>query len=410
MSVRSSSLVALIAQLCLALPSPSPQSNASNPSPYPGLGDGLNFNATFTDSPQPFQLAVDPGFIETTKLKASLYRPSRDIAIDDWEDGPQQYNMTAVRDWWVHNYSWWDVQSTINQKYQQFTTTVHSGENFTHPIPLHFAHHRSNRSDAIPILMLHGWPSSFLEWDQVIDPMASPPNTSLPAFHVVAPNLPGFGFSPAPAYPGLGSREMGQAFDNFMHQLGYDRYAIYTTDLGTFIGRWMVSDAEASIVSHLTDFPFVTPNATDLARYAANQTTPEENAFIEEENNFLTEHAGYQAVHSTKPLALSQALTDSPVGFLGWVWHLVQAASDVYQYTPQQLITNALMLYIPGTYGNVRSYKEFWREGALNDTAYPSSNVPTGVTQWPSAFANADVILSRTVSGLYTVQKQGNAC
>lgn len=170
--------------------------------------------------------------------------------------------MTAVSKYWAKNYSWADVQSGINEKYSQYTTTVQSGPNFTYPVPLHFVHHRSSRSDAIPLLMLHGWPSSFLEWDKVIGPLTSPPSSSLPAFDVVAPDLPGHGFSPAPQNPGLGPREIGQAFDDLMHQLGYTRYSIYTTDLGTFVGNWMVYDLSSSVVSHLTDFGYAPPNAT----------------------------------------------------------------------------------------------------------------------------------------------------
>ena len=369
---------------CSALPTYSGENAPSAAFALQGLGDGLNFNFTSSTTPQPFTVNVDPAFIATTELKVNLYRPSRAIAVPDWTDGPPTYNLTNVQQYWLQNYSWFDVQADINAKYAQYTTSVSAGENFTEPVQLHFAHQVSNRSDSIPLLLLHGWPSSFLEWDSVIDALANPPNATLPSFNAVAVDLPGFGFSPAPTTPGLGSREMGVALDNLMKQLGYNQYAIYTTDLGSFIGRWMTFDAPGSIISRLTDFYFVAPNATDLQRYAANETTPGENTFIEGYNLFNTIDFGYFAEQSTRPLALAESLSDSPLGFLAWMWQLRHVVSGSYIYTAQELITDALMLFIPGVYGNVRSYKTFQDEGGLNDTAYPSSNTPVGVTHWPS--------------------------
>lgn len=378
-------LLAVTASLAAALPQyDTGSSSAGGAGRFLGLGDGLNFNFTPSDTPLPFKVDVDPDFIAMTRLKASLYRPSRDIAQPDWTDGPPAHNLSNVQQYWVQNYSWFDVQSDINNKYTQFTTTVSGGPNFTEPVHVHFAHQKSNRSDAIPLLLLHGWASSFLEWDAVIGSLASPLNASLPSFHAVAPDLPGFGFSPAVTVPGFGSREAGIVMNNVMKQLGYDKYAIYTTDLGAFTGNWMVSDFADSITSRLTDFFFVTPNATDLQRHAANETTVEENTFLDRINTFATMDEGYIGIQTTKPLALVEGLNDSPIGFLAWMWNLHHSVSGAYEYAAQELITDAMVLYIPGLFGNIRAYKEWWAEGALNQTAYPSSKVPTGVTHWPS--------------------------
>ena len=381
------SFLALAIHKVAAIPIVDQSSMSPDSGVYGALGDGLNFNATFGDNPQPFTLSVDPNFIETTKLKASLYRLSRDVDIVDWEDGPPQHNMTTIRDYWVHNYSWAEVQDEINRKYHQYTTTVHSSLSYPYPIPIHFVHHKSFRSDAIPLLMIHGWPSTFLEWDKVIDTLTSPPNASLPAFNVVAPNLPGFGLSPAPEHAGLGPRETGQALDDLMHQLGYNNYSVYDTDLGTMVALWMVSDSKA-IVSRMTDFGFATPNATDLQRYAANQTTPEETAYIQLSNNINALDTAYIGLHSTRPSLIGQLGTDSPVGFVGWQWDLRYHFSDGYPYTAQELITYAMMLYIQGTYGGIRTYKEFFQANGLDDASYPSTSVPTGIQQWPSEHPN----------------------
>ena len=90
-----------------------------------------------------------------------------------------------------------------------------------------------------------------------------------------------FGFSPAARYPGLGPRELGDAFDALMHQLGYPRYAVHSTDLGWLVGSWMAGDHASNLIAHSSDFWFNPPNATDLERYARGETTAEENSAIE---------------------------------------------------------------------------------------------------------------------------------
>ncbi|KAI9735723.1 MAG: hypothetical protein M1818_006331 [Claussenomyces sp. TS43310] len=354
-----------------------------------GLSDGLNFDAFFASSPTPFVIHVDEDFVDVTKQKVGLYRPARNLKkLAAFEDGAPQENITAIRDYWVEQYSWDHVQTDLNNRFKHFTTTVNAKANYTHPIPLHFVHHKSNRSDAIPLLMLHGWPSSFTEWSSVIGPLTNPPNGSTPAFHVVAPSLPGFGFSPAPEYPGCGAREQGQGFDELMHQLNYTKYAIATTDLGTFAGLWMLHDFPDTVTAHFTDFYFTEPNATDLARYAAKTTTPEENTFIESYNTLTTNDSGYSYIHQTRPLSIAIGMTDSPVGFVAWIWQLMHTISDGYPYTAEQLITDSMMLSIQGPYGGMRAYKEFFREGGINASAYPLSTQPTGISQWPSLTGN----------------------
>ena len=114
-----------------------------------------------------------------------------------------------------------------------FTTTVDASDsNYTEPVPLFFFHQRSERSDAIPILFHHGFPGSVLEVGKMISSLTNLPNNSVPAFHVVAPCLPGYCFSPAPVKPGMGPIEVAHAFHALMHQLNYTRYVMTGGDVG----------------------------------------------------------------------------------------------------------------------------------------------------------------------------------
>ncbi|APA06073.1 hypothetical protein sscle_01g008430 [Sclerotinia sclerotiorum 1980 UF-70] len=343
-----------------------------------------NFKATFGPSPQPFKISVDPEFIEQTTLKASLTRYTTDINQPDFTDGPPRHNITTIRDYWVNNYSWLSIQDQINKNFSQYTTTVYADGNYTYPIPLHFVHHKSPRPDAIPLLFIHGWPGSFLEVSKMINHLTNPSNTSIPAFHVVAPSLPGYGFSPAPQYPGLGLRETGQAFNNLMNQqLGYSKYVIQGGDFGAFTLRYMAGQFPSSVVSSLSNFFIVPPNSTDLERYAKGTTSEEENLNIGRLDMYNNYYAGYRDIQQTRPEQLAIAMTDSPVGFAAWIYDFMFMHVDGYVWTLEEIITWTMMYYIPGPYAGMRMYKELAKAGTWLNEGFLRIGNPVGVIGFP---------------------------
>ncbi|KAH7308303.1 Alpha/Beta hydrolase protein [Rhexocercosporidium sp. MPI-PUGE-AT-0058] len=353
-------------------------------SPLPTLPSSLlNFKANFGPTPQPFTIQVDLNFIKLTKLKASLTRYTKDIEQVDWLDGPPRHNITTIRDYWVNDYDWGSVEKEINRNLTQFTTTVYAGKNYSYPIPLHFVHHLSPRADAIPLLFLHGWPGSFLEVSKIITSLTHPPNTSTPAFHVVAPSLPGYGFSPAPKHPGLGLREAGQAFNNLMtQQLNYSKYVVQGGDFGGFTLRYMAAEFSGNVISALSNFFPIPPNSTDAARYAAKTTTEEENTHIAMLGNFETNYAGYRNIQQTRPLQLAVAMTDSPVGFVAWIYDFMYNHVDGYAWTPEEVVTWAMMYWIQGPYGGFSMYKEIAKVGTWLNEGFDYVPVPLGVSSF----------------------------
>lgn len=173
--------------------------------------------------PRPYTINVDPSFIEETRLKARSFRSSLDITQPAWADGPSTSIITSFAKYWEETYDWSAVQSQINANFSHYITTVPPpGGRYNNSLDIHFIHQRSKRDYAIPLLMLHGWPSTSLEWEKVILDLADPADDNKPAFHIVAPDLPGYGFSPAPTAPGLGPSEQSTAFASLMEQLGYE--------------------------------------------------------------------------------------------------------------------------------------------------------------------------------------------
>jgi hypothetical protein len=240
----------------------------------------LNFKATFTEAITPFTISVHEEFLSLTRLKVSLTRFIDDLSQSDLTDGPSTTIVKAIVKYWTDTYDWRKVEASINSKLTQFTTIVQpsaSPANYTTPVQLHFVHHRSNREDAIPLLFVHGWPGSFLEVEPIISSLTNPPDYSLPAFHVVAPSIPGYGFSPSPQAPGFGYRAAGATFHALMLKLGYDKYVFQGGDAGDLINRYAAHDFPQSIVSGLSNFWIIPPTESDLERYRNKETSDDEN-------------------------------------------------------------------------------------------------------------------------------------
>jgi pimeloyl-ACP methyl ester carboxylesterase len=338
--------------------------------------------ATTNYQPRPYTVNVDPSLIELARQKASTFRPTVDTSAPAWFDGPPAAHIDDIVKYWVNEYDWPTIQSSINANFSHFYTTVPApGGAYSEPVDLHFIHQRSARPDAIPILFLHGWPSTALEWASIIPSLVAPENGSDPAFHVVAPDIPGYGFSPAMtgSRVGVSRTEHAAIFASLMQQLGYDRYAVYSTDVGTGISMALVVDYAERIIQHVTDFYAVFVSSDDQARYAANQTSAEESMYIASLTAFLGTHSGYSSIQSTYPLSLAYAMNDSPAGFLAWVYQLSTTMND-RPYAKADIITNTLLLWIQGVYSNIRDYKEIFSTSMFTpDTFF---TVPTSVLQF----------------------------
>ncbi|KAM0721978.1 hypothetical protein Q7P37_002904 [Cladosporium fusiforme] len=350
-----------------------------------------NTKSSFPSSPEPFAIDVDPSFMESIRQRVnSTRKPAEPAGVaPNNADGPLLATFTSMQEFWVNSYDWNDAQASINQKLNQFTTTVFApASDYAHPVSLHFVHHRSLRKDAIPLLFVHGWPGSFLEVEHIIDRLTNPPNTSVPAFHVVAPSIPGFGFLPAPEFVGFGPSEAGHAFNALMEQLNYTKYVYQGGDIGALIMRFQAISYPDNLVSALSNFWIVQPNQTDLARYANNETTSEETTYMRLLLDFQGEGAGYLEMQRTQPLTISYLQTDSPLGFALWIYSYMRNAVDPQftHWSLEDVITWSLMYTIQGPYGGSRMYKELARAGVLLHSGIGNPGYmkqPAAITQRP---------------------------
>lgn len=220
-------------------------------------------------------------------------------------------------------------------------------------------HHQSPRADAIPLLFIHGWPGSFIEVENIIESLTHPPNITMPAFHVVAPSIPGFSFSPAPITTGFGDYEAAQAFHALMIQLDYTQYVIQAGDVGGIIMRYQAHLFPDNVLAGLNNFWVVSPSQSDRERYDSNETTADETYVINLLDTFFNKHWAYGQIQQTKPLKLAHAMTDSPVGLAMWIYDAVSAVVENQAvWTPEEIITWTMMHYIQGPYSTFRLYTE----------------------------------------------------
>ena len=163
-------------------------------------------------------------------------RLSRTQWPDELPGATGSYGMTTarVRDlagYWRDEFDWRAVEARLNS-HPQFVTDI-DGET------IHFLHVRSSRADATPLLLTHGWPGSVLEYLDLIAPLAEPDDPGVPAFHLVIPSLPGFGFSGPTRGPGWDRYRTARAWAELMRRLGYDRYGAAGNDAGSMISpKW----------------------------------------------------------------------------------------------------------------------------------------------------------------------------
>ncbi|KAJ9602865.1 hypothetical protein H2200_012645 [Cladophialophora chaetospira] len=350
----------------------------------------LNYNATFTESIEPFTIYVKEEFLQQTRLKASLTRFVDEYAQPDLIDGPSSAFARRVAAYWADTYDWRQIEASINAKLPQFTTLVHpspSPANHTLPVPLHFVHRRSNRSDAIPLLFVHGWPGSFLEVESLLAQLTNPPNASLPAFHVVAPSIPGYGFSPSPQARGFGYRAAGSTFHGLMLKLGYPEYVFQGGDAGDFINRYAAHDFPDSVMAGLSNFWIVPPTQEDLDKFRRGESTDDEKYIINLLGKFFSKDWGYGQIQQTRPLKLAHAMTDSPVGLAMWIYDSVVAGvPDPSIWTEELLITWTMMHWIPGPYGAFSLYKNGAADGAISTTGInllPYVSQPIAISEFP---------------------------
>jgi len=325
------------------------------------------------------QVRVDDEVLDDLRIRLAQTRFPDQIEGTGWEYGfPVAYLRDLVM-YWRDEYDWRAEEARLNEL-PQFRTTI-GGQS------IHFIHARSRHADALPLLIGHGWPGSVVEFLDVIPRLTEPEvhggDAATDAFHVVAPSLPGYGWSEPTHARGWEPWQIARAFAELMARLGYTSYAAQGGDWGAQVAtRIGALDAEHCAAIHL-NMPIADPPGEEVP------LTDDEKADLAAMAEFRREESGYAQEQGTKPQTLGVALNDSPAGLLSWIVEKFRAWSDCdgrpeNAFTRDQLITNVMTYWVTQTItSSVRLYWEL-RHAGLERRAPEFVDVPTGIARYPS--------------------------
>ncbi|WP_030893668.1 epoxide hydrolase family protein [Streptomyces sp. NRRL F-5053] len=222
-----------------------------------------------------------------------------------WEQGVPLADLVDVVHYWRTGYDWRAFEERLNRT-GQFRTTIDG-------LGIHFLHRRSARADATPLILTHGWPDSIVRFIDVVDALADPQDADAPAFHVVVPSLPGFGYSDKPATTGWGTEKTAAAWVELMGRLGYSTFAAHGGDWGGNITTVLGGRFPEHVLGIHTTFAEGLPGST------MDGLTAVERRWAEDTHHFWRHRAAYAKQQATRPQTVGYALVDSPVGLLAWI-------------------------------------------------------------------------------------------
>jgi epoxide hydrolase len=338
---------------------------------------------------RPFRIEVPEADLLDLRERIARSRWPDDLPGVGWSRGVPLGYLKELSHYWSTAYDWREHEARINT-HPQFTTTIDEQN-------VHFIHVRSAEPTATPLMLIHGWPGSIVEFLEVIGPLANPRahgGDPADAFHLVIPSIPGHGFSGPLSGPGWGVGKIAGVFNELMRRLGYDRYGVQGGDHGAIIAPEMGRIAQDHVIGvHVNAWlGFPSGDPSELAGL-----TEQEQRRLARIQEFKNDGMGYIQIQATRPQTLAYGLTDSPVGQLAWIVEKLKEWTDVTANLPEdaidrdQFLTDVSIYWFTRTAGS--SAQLYYEQGHDAGMWIPKerSAVPFGV----AVFNGHDVAIRR---------------
>jgi len=334
-----------------------------------------------TDFPaEPFTLAVPNSVLADLKERLAQTRWPIEPKAAPWHYGADLAYMRGVVDHWRHRYDWRHWEARLN-RFPQYRAEIGGRK-------LHFILERGSGDNPLPLILTHGWPGSVAEFIDVIEPLAHPERFGgdvCDAFTVVAPSLPGYGFSDPPERP-VTPREIAALWRELMVDLlGCTRYVAQGGDWGACVTSWLALDHPDRLAAIHLNMLGLIPSAG-----AGNETlAPDEAEWREAARAKTARETGYQLIQGTKPQTLAYGLTDSPVGLAAWILEKFHGWTIPGQAGPppfdlDHLLTNVMLYWLGGINASTWLYVSIVEGTGFFLKPGERVEVPTGLFLFPN--------------------------
>ena len=283
----------------------------------------------------PFEVRIPDADLDDLRARLARTRFPAETPGTGWDQGTPTSYLREMVETWRTTFDWREHEARMNA-YPHFRTEI-DGQT------IHFLHVRSRREDAIPLLLTHTYPGSFVDFLDMIDPLTEA------GFHLVIPSLPGMGFSTPLSSTEWTMERTARAFDTLMRALGYERYGAHGSDAGALVSRELaIMNPEGFLGAHVLQL-FSFPSG-DPAEFAA--MTPEDHSALEFAGWFQTVN-GYADMNAKRPLTIAAALSDSPVGQLAYNELFENFGNGTSLMTAEQVLTQVSLQWLTNTAAGV---------------------------------------------------------
>ena len=322
----------------------------------------------------PFEIHVPDALLDDLRERIKRTRWPDEVPNSGWRFGTSLSYMKEIADYWVDEFDWRKIEERIN-RYPNFIAEIDGYE-------VHFMQVRGNGETSMPLMLIHGWPGSFLEMMKLIPLLTNHPSMT---FDLVIPSLLGYGFSQKAVSPGCGVQFMADLFSSLMNGLGYRRYAVHGGDFGSGVGTALALKYPDRVLGlHLNNIEgYYRPFIPDGESFTA-----EELQFEQESEEWYDKEGAYSHQQRTKPLTLAYGLNDSPVALCAWIIEKFHGWSDCKgnierTFTKDELLSNVTLYWLTQTiHSSFRLYHES-RNAPLHFAKDEFVTVPVGIIHFP---------------------------
>jgi pimeloyl-ACP methyl ester carboxylesterase len=343
-----------------------------------------------------FEIDVDDAVITDLRDRVRNTRWPDPAPGEPWSQGTDDTYLRELLTYWADGYDWRARERELN-RFAHVRTTLDGTR-------IHFVHARAAGGGGIPLILTNGWPSTFAELLPLVPLLTDPAAHGIdgPAFDLVLPSLPGYGFSERPPRTGVTYRYVAGLWQRLMRELGYERYAAGGSDFGAGVATYMGLDNPSPLIG----LHFSTPEIPPYTGPGSSPLTVAELVFREGYASWARTERGYQEIQSTKPQTLGYGLADSPAGLAAWILEKWRAWSDPNCTIDRDLLLTTVTLYwVTGTITS--SMRDYYDNRWFREPLGPDDfvDVPTGFAKFDNHMADEGDMPREWMERLFDIRR-----